>query len=383
MPGGAHGHAKQWEPEEDLLIIEYHGKLGPKWKDIAERLPGRSVASVRNRHQRIEKGRKLREDGFETKNRCHRCGEPRRGHTCKAKLAEVAIPGVDDQAGTNPLLLTNQGPAAPAAAAFAALPIPPPPFVSVATAPPSLHLPEPGDPLSLRRTRSASKLPIPSRLVDMELPPRVSGGLSVGIDISNASGGASGSGGAPHVSRSNTSFFRDLAGGDLFSPGSRDMFQAWADSPVDHGIVLDAVAQHPAAPPSLRRAASLAQQTNDEPSGGVPKITRSLSSFVRELEHGWQEPTIEPHATPFMTLQPTSMLHPPSQPSLSRQVSVTNPASGSLLSSALYRAPSPSGPSRTPSSGSWDLMLPSLKRTRSGSKLNPSWSEDLGFDALR
>ena len=49
------------------------------------------------------------------------------------------------------------------------------------------------------------------------------------------------------------------------------------------------------------------------PQGGVPKITRSLSSFVRELEHGWQEPTIEPHATPFMTLQPTSMLHPPSQ----------------------------------------------------------------------
>ena len=271
MPGGAHGHAKQWEPEEDLLIIEYHGKLGPKWKDIAERLPGRSVrmlekelhslslspthatrhpaattltlplhvaawqvASVRNRHQRIEKGRKLREDGFETKNRCHRCGEPRRGHTCKAKLAEVAIPGVDDQAGTNPLLLTNQGPAVTAAAAAAALPIPPPPFVSVATAPPSSHLPEPGDPLSLRRTRSASKLPIPSRLVDMEPPPRVSGGLSVGIDISSASGGASGSGGAPHVSRSNTSFFRDLAGGDLFSPGSRDMFQGdqtWALNP--------------------------------------------------------------------------------------------------------------------------------------------------------
>ena len=271
MPGGAHGHAKQWEPEEDLLIIEYHAKLGPKWKDIAERLPGRSVrvpecgaplavlcrrrvrhtppggdhthalpshatqvASVRNRHQRIEKGRKLREDGFETKNRCHRCGEPRRGHTCKAKLAEVAIPGVDDQAGTNPLLLTNQGPAVTAAAAAAALPIPPPPFVSVATAPPSSHLPEPGDPLSLRRTRSASKLPIPSRLVDMEPPPRVSGGLSVGIDISSASGGASGSGGAPHVSRSNTSFFRDLAGGDLFSPGSRDMFQGdqtWALNP--------------------------------------------------------------------------------------------------------------------------------------------------------
>ena len=205
MPGGAHGHAKQWEPEEDLLIIEYHAKLGPKWKDIAERLPGRSVrvpecgaplavlcrrrvrhtppggdhthalpshatqvASVRNRHQRIEKGRKLREDGFETKNRCHRCGEPRRGHTCKAKLAEVAIPR-DDQAETsNPPLLTNQGPAAASAAAAGGLPIPPPTFVNAAPAPPSLQLPDAGEPLSLRRTRSASKLPIPSRVVDIE-----------------------------------------------------------------------------------------------------------------------------------------------------------------------------------------------------------------------
>lgn len=44
------------------------------------------VSSVRNRWQRIEKGRKLREDGTELKNRCHACGQPKRGHICSAKL---------------------------------------------------------------------------------------------------------------------------------------------------------------------------------------------------------------------------------------------------------------------------------------------------------
>ena len=38
---------------------------GPKWKQIVKELPGRTVSSVRNRWQRIEKGRKLREDNAE------------------------------------------------------------------------------------------------------------------------------------------------------------------------------------------------------------------------------------------------------------------------------------------------------------------------------
>jgi len=44
------------------------------------------VSSVRNRWQRIEKGRKLREAGHESKNRCQRCGHPKRGHVCSARL---------------------------------------------------------------------------------------------------------------------------------------------------------------------------------------------------------------------------------------------------------------------------------------------------------
>lgn len=86
MPGGAHENMKAWEPEEDQIIMEMVNTEGPKWKSIVTRLPGRTVSSVRNRWQRIEKGRKLREEGVDLKNRCHACGEPKRGHICKAKM---------------------------------------------------------------------------------------------------------------------------------------------------------------------------------------------------------------------------------------------------------------------------------------------------------
>ena len=86
MPGGAHENMKAWSPEEDTLIIAMHESEGPKWSKIVQRLPGRTVSSVRNRWQRIEKGRKLREAGVESKNRCHACGQPKRGHVCYAKL---------------------------------------------------------------------------------------------------------------------------------------------------------------------------------------------------------------------------------------------------------------------------------------------------------
>lgn len=86
MTGGVHEHMRAWEPEEDTIIIHLIGELGPKWSRIVQQLPGRSVSSVRNRWQRIEKGRKLRETGQESKNRCQRCGHPKRGHVCTAKL---------------------------------------------------------------------------------------------------------------------------------------------------------------------------------------------------------------------------------------------------------------------------------------------------------
>jgi len=89
--------------------LEQVQQEGPKWSRIVQQLPGRTVSSVRNRwraqlalrapswrpadtrlgaahRQRIEKGRKLREAGIESKNRCHACGEPKRGHICYQKL---------------------------------------------------------------------------------------------------------------------------------------------------------------------------------------------------------------------------------------------------------------------------------------------------------
>mmetsp|Transcript_2547 Transcript_2547/g.4957 ORF Transcript_2547/g.4957 Transcript_2547/m.4957 type:complete len:309 (+) Transcript_2547:157-1083(+) len=86
MPGGVHEFMKAWEPEEDQIIMEMLNRLGPKWSKIVQRLPGRTVSSVRNRWQRIDKGRRLREAGHESKNRCQQCGKPKRGHVCMARL---------------------------------------------------------------------------------------------------------------------------------------------------------------------------------------------------------------------------------------------------------------------------------------------------------
>ena len=51
----------------------------PSWRPADTRLGAAH-------RQRIEKGRKLREAGIESKNRCHACGEPKRGHICFQKL---------------------------------------------------------------------------------------------------------------------------------------------------------------------------------------------------------------------------------------------------------------------------------------------------------
>ena len=62
-----------------------------RWSKIVQLLPGRTVPSVRNRWQRLEKGRKMREEGKESKNRCHACGQPKRGHVCYAKLGQSSV----------------------------------------------------------------------------------------------------------------------------------------------------------------------------------------------------------------------------------------------------------------------------------------------------
>jgi hypothetical protein len=98
MPGGVHENMKPWEPEEDRLIIEMLSELGPRWSKIVKQLPGRTISSVRNRWQRIDKGRRLRDSGMEFKNRCQQCGEPKRGHVCFARMRPRS-PAAGDESG--------------------------------------------------------------------------------------------------------------------------------------------------------------------------------------------------------------------------------------------------------------------------------------------
>ena len=236
------------------------------------RRPSLQVSSVRNRWQRIEKGRKLREEGQELKNRCHACGQPKRGHICYAKMRggpQVDLPTPPSSAAAND---ANDGSDDPQ------MPVPPLPgslFPGHIQGPPSAGSYAPagfGHP-ALRRTRSGSKLvPVeqraggPSGYADGAPPPYYGGG---------------GGGHLPSLQRSNTSFFKDLVASDIFSPGSKEMFAAWAESPRDAPASVHAVAADAAAPPSLRRVAS-SQGGAPEP----PKLTRSVTSYLNEIANG-------------------------------------------------------------------------------------------------
>lgn len=82
-----------WQPEDDLQVMSLHSEHGPQWSRIASLLRGgRTVASVRNRFLRVQSAKKLREKGGITRNRCHLCGEPKRGHICTKKISLLVTP---------------------------------------------------------------------------------------------------------------------------------------------------------------------------------------------------------------------------------------------------------------------------------------------------
>ena len=86
MPGGKHENMKSWSSEEDHIIIDGVQLHGHQWRLIVRDLPGRSVSSTRNRWNRIEKGRMMREAGTRGRNICHLCWQPKKGHICTAKV---------------------------------------------------------------------------------------------------------------------------------------------------------------------------------------------------------------------------------------------------------------------------------------------------------
>ena len=87
MPGGFHEHMKTWSQEEDYIIIDGVKLHGHQWRIIVRKLPGRSVSSTRNRFNRIEQGRMMRETGTRGRNMCHFCWQPKKGHICTAAPA--------------------------------------------------------------------------------------------------------------------------------------------------------------------------------------------------------------------------------------------------------------------------------------------------------
>ena len=80
-----------WMAREDEKILSLVATEGPKWSKIALELPGRSVASVRNRYLRIQKGVKKRAEGT-AKNRCHACERRSAPHISQRNPALPAQP---------------------------------------------------------------------------------------------------------------------------------------------------------------------------------------------------------------------------------------------------------------------------------------------------
>ena len=75
---------KPWEPYEDQILMSGVETFGTRWIEIAKSLRHRSFSSIRNRYQRIQFGKKMRENGSLLKNSCVKCGEFRLGHICRS-----------------------------------------------------------------------------------------------------------------------------------------------------------------------------------------------------------------------------------------------------------------------------------------------------------
>lgn len=79
---------RSWQPEEDRVIIELMASIGPRWKQITQVIPFRSVASVRNRWLRIAKGNSGASQAGSGVKHCKLCGLPRRGHVCFERIRQ-------------------------------------------------------------------------------------------------------------------------------------------------------------------------------------------------------------------------------------------------------------------------------------------------------
>merc|ERR1719502_228613 len=93
---------RAWLPAEDALLLKAVDKYGPSW-----------TAICRNRYQRIKAPL---QEGKEGRNRCKRCGQIKRGHTCTADdVAALPLPAATVEVASAPLEgAANRGRVAPA-----------------------------------------------------------------------------------------------------------------------------------------------------------------------------------------------------------------------------------------------------------------------------
>jgi len=76
-----------WSLAENGILLERvkencDSRGRPRWAYVAKGLPGRTAQEARCRYRRITDARVRRERGERFRNKCHACGQPRRGHVC-------------------------------------------------------------------------------------------------------------------------------------------------------------------------------------------------------------------------------------------------------------------------------------------------------------
>lgn len=124
-----HEVSKQWEPHEDILILELIKQHGRKWEVLKLSFPGRSTSSIRNRWQRMQKFT------LTSKNKCARCGLPKRGHICKVA---PSLPPSPVELPPSPVELPSP-PSLPMPYKFPIISSPPPPDYEL-TSPPQARI---------------------------------------------------------------------------------------------------------------------------------------------------------------------------------------------------------------------------------------------------
>ena len=99
MPqGGIHDLMVPWESDETIKLLNAIKMYGHSWEKIKKYyLQSRSVSSIRNRYQRINKYTK------NPINKCLKCGQLKKGHICIKQLDKSIIDNFNDD-----FLLNNQ-----------------------------------------------------------------------------------------------------------------------------------------------------------------------------------------------------------------------------------------------------------------------------------